>query len=1114
MALSDPYPMFEGRELMNNEGYLCYLNAISNGLLSLKSFRQLIQFMNPMMKNFFYHILIGEMRHLEALRIELHKFNPNFPRDIHSDACEALHQMIRLMDLDDLFKISLVETKRTQRCTVCAEQSIFSVDANYGNPNILMLQQSTENSVQEEVDNYIRNIKKEVSSNDVYCKKCQAFVTMTLSDSLKTNKILMIRICRFSDNFDKIDKEVNVNHILQVGTSKYKAKCFISHHGQSAEGGHYTTTILINNNLVFKYDDTIRSKKTTCSKDPYIIWYERIDFEEANIGKDESENPVEQNVELNKDERVNMEEKDDEDDVNPDDQIYDIEESNVREKNDESSNLLEMKADETGKVECKYCQNSYVNILIHLKKKTNCMENYVKNNEYDTLEKNYKKRKIQQEAYSKNHYERNKQKIKQNSKNHYERNKQKIKQNYQEKKQIIKTNEETKNASVNDHRNTGHESIKQQQKAYSKNHYEKNKQKIKQNYQEKKQIIETNKKTKNASVNDHGNTSHESKKQEQKAYSKNHYEKNKPKIQQNYEKNKPKIQQNYQEKKQIIKNKYKLRRKRKYDSNEEKLSSDADSSKSPSKLLVTEKETFTCKICHKSHDNIEKLIKHINRSKCQYTNVKEFKKLQTQYLRINEVALISCLGCKKLFTINKIWDHITKKKKCNKEYIDRNEKKNLKKKINEQLKKTKRKTNAETNPKRKRITNPKTNERKRNYEIIKSGEETLERGAKNSKYDQSENILCKGCGKSFDDIKKMIDHLNLVKKKCRSNYNNVDLEDLKNKFLKLKRLELIKCLCCLKLFPITGILNHLTKSRKENCKEVYKIQNKLEPLLEKIQQRKKKMNLSHIKAFNQRQETGRDYICTCCCTIRFRKSVQELTEELQQAFKDLNVYQYLSLDEKYQFDGKFWIHHNCLIILKKGKMPQICAKNGLGHCKIAQVFKDATRMEILAIKKTIPFTSIQQLPRSRMPYMKKSRIINVPISDNDVLKTVFSLPRVNDKLATVNLAFKTRQKERNYYKAPEVVRPNVINDMLKILQKEHKSYKDFPIELLSETSKYKFMTIPLVGEKEPDENTLTLTHVITNLLPTTLSFLKLRLGNINIPIDANSFIYALQDHIR
>ena len=46
----------------------------------------------------------------------------------------------------------------------------------------------------------------------------------------------------------------------------------------------------------------------------------------------------------------------------------------------------------SGKVECKYCLNSYVNILVHLKKKTNCMKNYVKNNEYDTLKKNWKKK--------------------------------------------------------------------------------------------------------------------------------------------------------------------------------------------------------------------------------------------------------------------------------------------------------------------------------------------------------------------------------------------------------------------------------------------------------------------------------------------------------------------------------------------------------------------------------------------------------------------------------------------------------------------------------------------------------------------------------------------------
>ena len=540
------------------------------------------------------------------------------------------------------------------------------------------------------------------------------------------------------------------------------------------------------------------------------------------------------------------------------------------------------------------------------------------------------------------------------------------------------------------------------------------------------------------------------------------------------------------------------------------MSSDADSSKSPSKWFVIEKETFTCKMCQNSYHNIKKLIKHINKSRCQYTNVKELKKLQTQYLKINEVELISCPSCSKLFAINNITQHFEKKKDCQKEYIDRNEKKNHKKELNEHKKKTKRKTNAETNPKR--IT--KTTKRKRNYESINSGEETFEGVAKNSKYDQCEYISCKVCRKSFDDIKKMINHLNRFE--CRSNYNNVDLEDLKNKFQKLKGLELIICLCCQKLIQNNGILQHLNKSTKNNCKEEYKNQNKLEPLLEKIQQRKKKINLSHIKAFNQRQETGRDYVCVCCCTIRFRKSVQELTKELILDFKDpkLNVYQHLSLYKKYKFDGKFWIHHNCLIVLKKGKMPQICAKNGLDHCKIPQVFKDATPMEILAIKKTIPFTFIRQLPRSRMPYMKKSRIINVPISDNDVLKTVLSLPRVNDQLATVNLAFKARQRDTNYYKPPEVVRPKVINEMLKILQKNHKSYKNFPIKLLSESSKYKFITLPLVGENEPDENTPTLAQAIEKLQPPILLTLKLRRGDTNIPIDAHSFINALKDHMR
>ena len=156
LSLFDPSPEFQGRELLNREGYICYLNAISNGLLSLKSFRQLIPFMNPMMRDFFNKILSGDVRNLERLRRELHNFNPNFPHGIHSDACEALDQIIKLIDLNALFQISLVEIKRKQKCATCAEENMFSVDAYYGSPNILMLKQSDKNNIQDEVNSYIK----------------------------------------------------------------------------------------------------------------------------------------------------------------------------------------------------------------------------------------------------------------------------------------------------------------------------------------------------------------------------------------------------------------------------------------------------------------------------------------------------------------------------------------------------------------------------------------------------------------------------------------------------------------------------------------------------------------------------------------------------------------------------------------------------------------------------------------------------------------------------------------------------------------------------------------------------------------------------------------------
>ena len=163
-------------------------------------------------------------------------------------------------------------------------------------------------------------------------------------------------------------------------------------------------------------------------------------------------------------------------------------------------------------------------------------------------------------------------------------------------------------------------------------------------------------------------------------------------------------------------------RKRKHESNAEILSSDTDSSKSPSKYLATEEETFTCKICDESFDDIKTLIKHINkRKKCQHTNMDEIKRLQIEYLRIKKVELISCLGCKKMFALNDIRVHFTNNKKidCEQKYIDRNELETLNHKLREHITKTKRKNNARTNAIHNPINNPKRitkfMERKRIY---------------------------------------------------------------------------------------------------------------------------------------------------------------------------------------------------------------------------------------------------------------------------------------------------------------------------------------------------------------------------------------------------------------
>ena len=218
---------------------------------------------------------------------------------------------------------------------------------------------------------------------------------------------------------------------------------------------------------------------------------------------------------------------------------------------------------------------------------------------------------------------------------------------------------------------------------------------------------------------------------------------------------------------------------------------------------------------------------------------------------------------------------------------------------------------------------------------------------------------------------------------------------------------------------------------------------------------------------------------------------------------------YVSLKERFKYNNDHWVCHNCQKDLQKGKMPYTCHFNGLENSEIPQVFKEATMLEKLMTKIRLPFIKVRELPSSRMACFN-NKVVNVKINDSDVLKTAMCLPRSANELGTVNVAMKRRLSDRSRYRDPEVIRPKVVNEILKILEDRHVSYKNFPIRYLDPSSQYKFIRLPLMDKTT--EKSLVQSDVI-KLVPPILDELGFKMSN-QTPINENCFIYALLDQFR
>ena len=95
------------------------------------------------------------------------------------------------------------------------------------------------------------------------------------------------------------------------------------------------------------------------------------------------------------------------------------------------------------------------------------------------------------------------------------------------------------------------------------------------------------------------------------------------------------------------------------------------------------------------------------------------------------------------------------------------------------------------------------------------------------------------------------------------------------------------------------------------------------------------------------------------------------------------------------------------------------------------------------IKKNLPFLKVRQLPKTQMDVMN-DRVINIPISDDDLIRNVTSLPRLNNNSGFINLKMKRKLKYKTYYKM-QTVRPKVVYDSVLYLKENNPFYRNVKI---------------------------------------------------------------------
>ena len=179
---------------------------------------------------------------------------------------------------------------------------------------------------------------------------------------------------------------------------------------------------------------------------------------------------------------------------------------------------------------------------------------------------------------------------------------------------------------------------------------------------------------------------------------------------------------------------------------------------------------------------------------------------------------------------------------------------------------------------------------------------------------------------------------------------------------------------------------------------------------------------------------------------------------------------------KLDIDGKVTAHHYICHackdhMLKKGKMPPMCAENGLYKMPIVGPEMKLTELERNMIARRIVFQKLLVKPKTRWTGMF-DKVVNIPVAPESVTNTLTMLPKTPDEAGLIEVTLKRKLEYKNDHIRGQLVDPKKLYKMLDHLKESGNPYYQFYRDMNTFTEKLeeeeRQLQVTLQNEGEED----------------------------------------------